>query len=166
MILRAVARTDFGTTRGAWTQAVLQAAVEGAALEEAEFNRLSARLIGFGCSFTWCNPGIVMQAGALANWNCEAPPLRQVIRHFGAEGVLPQARLQLAAHSIVQMFRTVDSPFRQNAFVFAVLNQLASRQLVVALAAVLGRLFGVDVLSWQKADATIRTWLRGPLYIS
>jgi tetratricopeptide (TPR) repeat protein len=101
MTLRAIAQTDFGATRSAWTQAVLQAAVTDGALDEAEFNRLSARLIGFGYSFTWCNPEIVMQAGALADWTCEAPPLREVIRHFGAAGVLPQARLLLAAHSIV-----------------------------------------------------------------
>src|SRR5262249_41209140 len=131
----------------------------------AEFDDYSARLIGLGYSFTWCSPAIVLQAGTIAKWNCEAWPLRQVIRHFRLDTVHPQAKLLLAAQSIVEMFRCVSSPFVRQAFVLAILNQLCSRRLAVALAEELYRHFGVDVLSAEEAVDTIRTWMRGFLLL-
>jgi tetratricopeptide (TPR) repeat protein len=111
LTLAVIAREDFGSPRRAWTQVVLQAAVEEGVLQQTEFDGYSAHLIGLGYSFTWCSPAIVLQAGSIANWNCEAWPLRQVIRYFRLENIHPQMKLQMAAHSIVAMFRAVSSPF-------------------------------------------------------
>jgi Flp pilus assembly protein TadD len=163
LTLGVIARTDFDSPRRAWTQVVLQAAVDEGALQHGQFNEYSARLIGLGYSFTWSDADIIHQAGVMSEWNCEAWPLRQVIRQFRLEGVLPHVRVGMAAHAIVGMFRTVASPFKREAFVLATLNQLGSPRLAQALASALENLFGVDALSWHEAIGTIRAWRQGPL---
>jgi tetratricopeptide (TPR) repeat protein len=160
-----IARGDFQTDRRVWTQLLLHVAADENALTQEEFNRHSARLIGLGYSFTWCSPAIVQQAGELTQWNCEAWPLRRVIRHFGLQEIHPQMKLEMAAHSIAAMFRSEDSPFKREVFVRAILNQLGSRRLAQLLAAMLWQLFGVDVLRAHEAVETIRTWARGGLIL-
>jgi hypothetical protein len=163
LTLAVVAHEDFRTSRRVWTQVVLQAGVEEGLLQQTEFDAYSARLIEMGYSFTCCSPAIILQAGSMANWNCEARPLRQVIRQFRLDTVHPQVRVLMAAQSIVGMFKLVPSPFSRQSFILAILNQFASRALAVALAQALDRLFGVDVPSAHEALGTINDWLRGPL---
>lgn len=165
LTLAQIARQDSEAPRRAWTQVALQAAVDEGLLQQDDFNRCSAHLIGGGYSFTWCNSAIVLRAGSIASWNCEAWPLRQVIRYFRLDSVHPQVRLQIAAQSIVGMFKAVSSSFPRQAFILAVLNQLGSRRLALALAEALDSLFGVDVMSAQEALRVVHAWIRGPLFL-
>ena len=64
------------------------------------------------------------------------------------------------------MYKETVSPFTRCSFVLAILNQLASRRLAVALANGLSVLFGLDVHAAAEAIGTIRQWLRGPIVLS
>ncbi len=161
-----LARQEFASTRRCWTQLFLQAAVDEGKLQKAAFDDYSARLIGLGYSFTWCSPTIVLRAGVIASWQCGAFPLRQAIGQFGLDSIQPSDRLGLAAQVIVAMYKETVSPFTRCSFVLAILNQLASRRLAVALANGLSVLFGLDVHAAAEAIGTIRQWLRGPIVLS
>ncbi len=165
MTLAFALQENYASTRWAWTQAILQAAANEGVLTIDSFTEFSARLLGFQYSFTMSTVEIMLKAGAMAEWSCEAWPLRQVIGQFGLASVTPQAKLALAAGSIVEMFKVVSSPFSRQAFILAILNRLASRKLAIELARGLQGLFGLDVASAYEAASTIRDWLNGPLFI-
>lgn len=163
LTLAVIARDEFDSRRRVWTQGLLQVATEEGLLTQAEFDRHSARLIGWGYSFSWCSPGVIQQAGEMAAWRAEVWPLGRVIGQFGLPAVLPQMKVELAAQAIVGMYGASPSPFLREGFIRAILNRLANRQLAQHLAARVERLFGVDVLTALEAVDIIRDWPTGGL---
>jgi hypothetical protein len=154
-------REDFSSTRWAWTQLFLHTAVENGVLDVDQFETHSARLMGMGYRFTWSTVGIIVRAGALANWNCNAPPLKELIRQFGSLETDFESKLQLAAFSIVEMFRTTSSRASQWAFIQAILDSVLNNAFAPALSAGVKHLFGDDVASAKAAVSMIEDW-RGP----
>lgn len=158
-----VGGSELGSDRRSWTQVVLQVAADDGVIKRSEFDQQSARLIGLGYSFTWCNPAIVEQAGIIAKWNCEIWPLPQVLAQFALPTVYPQQKVDLAAGAIVVAFNAMDSPFGREVFVRAILNRLASHRLAQHLAERVPLAFGLDVLGTQQALGIIHDWVSGPL---
>ncbi|MFO0881268.1 MAG: hypothetical protein U0840_28515 [Gemmataceae bacterium] len=163
LTLAVIARDDFGSGRRVWTHVLLQVAAEEGLLTQPECDRYGAQLIGLCYAICWCSQGVIEQAGEMAGWRSEVWPLWQVIGLFGRSGMPHQMKVELAARAIVLMTRAVTSPFAREAFIRAILNRLASRQLTRLLAARVDRMFGVDVLTAVEVLEVIRDWPTGDL---
>ena len=103
-VLAECARAQYGVRR-VWTQVVLQARAKQGAVEPSVFAGATAKLAGYGYSFTSLNTPSLMRAGELAKWNPAAWPLKQVLRQFGAETIALLDTGRLIAEFIVQLYR-------------------------------------------------------------
>jgi tetratricopeptide (TPR) repeat protein len=160
LTLAIIARDKFKSTRRAWTQVLLQVAVDEGVLAQEDFERQSARLIGLGYSSVWWTVGILRRAGELAEWKAAGLPLSRIIDHLRLPELPPQVKLELAAHTIVAMFVGGASPFARQLLIQAVLDRLGNRRLCQPLAARVTGLFGLDVIAAAEVLGVIRDWSR------
>ena len=160
-----LAREQFAPLRRVWTQLALEIAVEENVMTREGYLECSAKLLGWSYVATMWNIDILVQAGVLAQWQCDRWPLRQALAQFGDSGIPIPGRIGAAAKTIVAMFRKVASPFTRDAVIRAILNRLANRHAARALAEVVDMAFGLDAISATEAQAAIAHWLRGPLWL-
>jgi hypothetical protein len=165
MTAAAMARERPGVTNRAWTQVVLHSALSAGTIDQAAFEEASARLIGLGYSFTFCSPPIMVRAGLMAGWDCEAWPFCRVLDSLRLENVRPADRMALAAAFIVELFREVASPFTREAVVRAILTRFADRQAATVLRGLLSRFFGLDATGAVLAQQMITDWLTRPMLL-
>jgi hypothetical protein len=91
--------------RRVWTQAVLQHCVETGKINQEDYSRASAKLIGFEYAFTSLNPNVLMSAARIANWDIRQWPLKQAINQFASGSVELNILLRIAVLFAIQLYR-------------------------------------------------------------
>ena len=116
----------FGVRR-VWTQFVLQSLAEHGAIDEALCASAAAKLIGWGYQFTSATRASLSCGGALAEWDPERWPLKQVVGYLGAAIVRPGDAVILAGLLIVDAYRDAVLPERRTQIAIAIFESLAHR---------------------------------------
>lgn len=161
--LARVAKGEFGARR-VWTQVVLQSLTLSGQIEAKIFFEASARLLGWGYTFTSPSAPALEQAGVLASWNPGERPLKQALEIFCDVSLSLIDSLRLAAAFLVVVYSGRHLPETERVVAAAMLEKLARRQGgmkgIRALVEALPRLLGVNVIGCQKAQDDIRAWLK------
>jgi len=162
-VLAECAKAQYDVRR-VWTQVVLQARAKQGAVEPSVFADATAKLAGYGYSFTSLNTTSLMRAGELAKWNPTAWPLKQVLRQFGAETIALLDTVRLVTEFTVQLYREDLFPDHRTAVLIATLESLAARSggidAVRQMVRSLPLAFGLNVVRGQEAVQAIEAWLR------
>lgn len=157
------ARSEHGVSR-VWTQFVIGARAEAGMVDPETFLDASAKLLGYGYSFTGPNPEIVRQAGVVAEWKVDSWPLSQALSIFAEESASLEQILQLAAGFLALLYReSLLSTTKANVTV-KILENIARKkegiQGIHALREALPNIFGLNILGLEEAAATIDAWLK------
>ncbi len=154
---------EYGVRR-AWTQAALGWAATRKGLNANHFQEASAKLIGWGYSFSGLNVGILVKCGILANWGPDRWPLKQALDRLQDLANGSQDVLLVSAGFIVQLYRECFLPPLRHAVIIRVMERLLARpggvRVIDALHRALHRLFWLDALGATDADTVIRSWRR------
>ena len=158
-----LARSEHGVSR-VWTQFVIGARAEAGMVDPETFLDASAKLLGYGYSFTGPNPEIVRQAGVVAEWKVDSWPLSQALSIFAEESASLEQILQLAAGFLTLLYReSLLSTTKANVTV-KILENIAKKkggiQGIHDLCEALPNIFGLNVLGLGEAAATINAWLK------
>jgi hypothetical protein len=168
-VLAECAKAQYGVRR-VWTQVVLQARAKQGAVEPSLFADATAKLAGYGYSFTSLNTPSLMRAGELAKWNPAVWPLKQVLRQFGAETIALPDTVRLVTEFIVRLYRGDLFPDHRTAVLIATLESLAARSggidAVRQMVRSLPLAFGLNVVRGQEAVQAIETWLKQKRIVS
>ena len=159
-----LARSEHGVSR-VWTQFVIGARAESGVVDLETFFDASAKLLGYGYSFTSSNPQIVRQAGVIAEWQVDGWPLSQALSVFAEESVDLEQILPLAAGFLTLLYQeSLLSTTKANITV-KLLENIAEKkegiQGIRALRKALPSIFGVNVLGLMDATDTVDAWLKG-----
>ena len=110
-----------------WTQAVLDWLRQTGVLNDVDFLRASARLEAFHYSGTWVNPGVLVEAGRLANWQANSFVLQRNLRALGDRTAVPANRLQMALDFILAVVNEVSLEPSRDALIITTLERLRDR---------------------------------------
>ncbi|MBX3157219.1 MAG: GreA/GreB family elongation factor [Deltaproteobacteria bacterium] len=147
-----------------WTQAVCHHLVTRSALDSERGNRISAKLVGWRYVSTNTTPGIFLEAARLARWNPEEWPLRQHLNLFEVEPWDDKSTLVLATNVVREWWSNAPSDTVANAVMGALLDRIARRKkgraLISEIERVLEQVFGVDVLTHERARSALEAWFR------
>ena len=159
-----VASSEHSVSR-VWTQFVIEMRVDSGMIDPETFFDASAKLFGYGYSFTSSNPQIIRQAGVIAEWKVDSWPLSQALSVFAKESVDLEQILQLAAGFLTLLYQeSLLSTTKANITV-KILENIAKKkggiQGIHALRKALPSIFGLNVLGLRDAAITIDSWLKG-----
>ncbi len=159
-----LARAEHGVSR-VWTQFLIGACVELGAMDLEAFFDASAKLLGYGYSFTSGNPQIIRQAGIIAEWRVDGWPLSQALSSFAEESIDLVQILQLAAEFLGLLYQEPILPQTKVNITIQILENIAKKkggiEGIQNLPKALPRLFGVNVIGLTDAVKTIKAWLKG-----
>ena len=159
-LLGGIGLCEFRASR-VWTQVVLFALRQEAALTQASYERAVARLVGWHYHGTRWNAETLLTAAELAEWNMDSWPVPQVMRSLRNPVLNPRVKIGIAAEAIRLAWRR-NLVYQRQAFLFAVLKGLGSVRLVHGLDQVVPVLFSVDVFSADEVRNFIKYWLSNP----
>ena len=158
-----LARSEHGVSR-VWTQFAIGARVESGVGDPEAFFDASARLLGYGYSFTRPNPQIVRQAGVIAEWKVDSWPLSQALSAFAGESVDLEPTLQLAAGFLALLYQESLLSTTKTNITVRILENIAEKnggiQGIRALRKALPRIFGLNALGLADAAETFDAWLK------
>ncbi len=158
-----LARSEHGVSR-VWTQFVLGARVESGVGDLETYFDASAKLLGYGYSFTSQNPQIVRQAGVIAEWKVDSWPLSQALSAFAGESVDLEQTLQLAAGFLVLLYKEPLLPETKANITVKILENVAKKkggiQGIRALRKALPTVFSLNALGLMDAAANVDAWLK------
>ena len=158
-----LARSGHGVSR-VWTQFVIGARAESGMVDPETYFDASAKLLGYGYSFTSPNPQIVRQAGVIAEWKVDNWPLSQVLSVFAGESVDLEQILQLAAGFLTLLYQESLLPETRANITVKILENIAKKkggiQGIRNLREALPRMFSLNVLGLSEATTTVEAWLR------
>lgn len=152
--------------RRVWTQIAFDWLAREGRIAADDYARLSARLIGWGYSFTSANDRVLRTAGELAEWDTQASPLRQALEYLALPEVRPRDALSLSAFLVRDAYRYALIAERRRAVLLGVLESIQRRQDLAQgafdeLGTALPRLFGVNVVGCDDAMQTLAAWRAG-----
>ncbi|WP_437968083.1 hypothetical protein WMF04_01755 [Sorangium sp. So ce260] len=157
-----VAKEFFGVER-VWTQVVLGWLCEVGVLNETEFLRASARLEAFHYSGTWVNPGVLVEAGRLANWQANSVMIQRNLRVLGDRNTPPASRLATALEFIIAVNKEVALDVSRDALILATLERLRDHpvglRIVREITRQLRSVMWLEPLRARQVLATIQAWL-------
>jgi tetratricopeptide (TPR) repeat protein len=156
------ARTEHGVRR-VWTQVLLQHALESGRINQEDFSRASAKLVGFEYGFTSVNPNTLVSGSRIAEWEHGRWPLRQAIAQFASDSVDLVVLLRLALFFIVELYREPIPVEKRDSIFTAILDSLALKPgagaALESLEGKLVELFGLNAVGAQQANECLRRWL-------
>ncbi|HEX4341538.1 MAG TPA: hypothetical protein VH062_36765 [Polyangiaceae bacterium] len=160
-----IARERLGVRR-IWTQAALAWLVDEGRIGGEVHTAASARLIGWGYSFTRSNPAIMREAGRLAEWNRERWPLNEAVKYLGLQEVRPGDAIFLGVSLVKDGYREGAIQEQRRGLLLDVLAALRQRldmseSLLDDFDRFLPKLFGLDALGADDARKTFRAWRAG-----
>lgn len=157
------ARSEFGVRR-VWTQIVIGSRVESGAVDPDVFSETSAKLLGFGYSFTIVNPQVLKQAARLGSWKPYNWALKQALMIFEDESIELHGCLQLVAGFLALFYQDSLLSDMQSAITVRILDHVVKRkgglEGIRKLRSLLPQLFGVNVLGLTAAAKTMDAWLK------
>lgn len=161
-VLAAVVRAKLGV-RTVWTQLASNWMVSEGRIEPHRHARLSARLIAWGYDFTSANQLTMREAARSANWQHDAPPLKQALEYLALPSVALADALRLGALVARDAYLEISVLSDRGAFFVQVLNAIAQRpdadsRAFDALRRMLPRVFGLNVLASADARTALEAW--------
>lgn len=157
--LALIAAADFGVV-SVWTQLVLRRSCHSGDLSEQEFDRISAKLVGWRFVSTIWRPETVIAAGAEAEWEVDRSPFRQCIAELGKSTLPIRARSDIVGRTLKLLRRSECIELKQSAVVQAMLSALGDANAVRWLHRNLNRYFLIDIISSDFVRQEIQFWLR------
>jgi predicted nucleic acid-binding protein len=161
--LAGFARTEHGV-KSAWTQVVLQWAAQKGHISEQKFFTSTARLIGYGYSFT--SPGLasLIAAAEIADWDKARWPLSKALNQLGTESIHLRDAVSLTVLFLERVYRESILDERRRAITLELMNQLGNRpggvQAVQAIKRAVAFAFGLNVLGTAAVLSAIDAWLK------
>ena len=156
------ARTEHGV-KSAWTQVVLQWAALHGYISEQKFFRSSARLIGFGYSFTSPSVPVLIAAAEIADWDQSHWPFSQAINQLGTESIQLREAASLTVSFLERVYRENILDERRRAITLALMDKLGDRSggpsIVQEIKKAVPIAFGLNALGAAAAASTIAAWL-------
>jgi tetratricopeptide (TPR) repeat protein/predicted nucleic acid-binding protein len=157
----------YGTTehglKSAWTQAILLWAAQRGHISENQFVRYTAKLIGYGYTFTSPSLPALIAAAEIAEWDKSRRPLSQALAQLGTESIQLRDAAQLAVYFLPHVYRQNILDERRRAITLELLDQIGSRtggvQAIQAIRRAVPQVFGLDVIGAEAATSTIAGWL-------
>ena len=159
-----LARSEHGVSR-VWTQFVIEARADSGMVALETFLDASAKLLGYGYSFTSSNPQIVLQAGVIAEWKVDSWPLSQALSVFAEEFIDLEQILPLAAGFLTLLYQESFLSTTKTNITVKILENIAKKkggiQGIRHLHKALPSLFSLNVVGRMDATATVDAWLKG-----
>jgi tetratricopeptide (TPR) repeat protein len=156
------ARTEHGV-KSAWTQVVLQWAALHGYISEQKFFKSSARLIGFGYSFTSPSVPVLIAAAEIADWDQSHWPFSQAINQLGTESIQLREAASLTVSFLERVYRENILDERRRAITLALMDKLGDRSggpsMVQEIKKAVPIAFGLNALGAAAAVSTIAAWL-------
>jgi tetratricopeptide (TPR) repeat protein len=163
--LAGVAAAEYGVRR-IWTQIALEYGGERQRILPNDYFEASAKLLGYGYSFTSANPSILIAAVRLAQGTLNSWPLKQSLDVFRAPFVDMGELLRLAALFAVQLYREPLTPEMRDHIFIRVLDNLFEKQGsnvgAMALQRAIPKMFGVNVVGANQASECVKRWMNKP----
>lgn len=161
-VLAYLVRDRFNIRR-IWTQAGLKGMVAAGRINGDAYTRASAKLLGWGYTFTGANPTVFHAAGMLADWRQESWPLKQAIEYLGLPEVHPVDALHLGVFLARDAYIEAVLPEVRRGILIAVLETLSRREDIAERAfdqfsQLLSHVFGLNVLGHDDAEQTFLAW--------
>jgi hypothetical protein len=145
-------------------QVVLQWAAQRGHISGQKFIVSTARLIGFGYSFTSPSVASLVSAAEIADWDKARWPLSSALNQLGTESIHLRDAALLVVSFLERVYRESILDERRRAITLAVMDQLGNRpggnQAVQAIKKAVGGAFGLNVLGAATATMTIDYWLK------
>lgn len=158
-----IARSELGASR-VWTQLVLQNSADIGETEQETFFDATAKLTGFGYSFTSQSPETIMRAGILAEWKVNRAPFSQALATFGEASVELMQIIRLAAGFLRLVYMEPILPVTRASVTVGVLEGVVRKEGgmegIHLLQRLLPSLFGVNVVGLAEAAEIIGSWVR------
>jgi tetratricopeptide (TPR) repeat protein/predicted nucleic acid-binding protein len=158
----------YGTTEhgvnSAWTQAILLWAAQRGHISEQQFVRYSAKLIGYGYTFTSPSLPTLIAAAEIAEWDKTRRPLSQAIAQLGTDSIQIRDAALLALSFLPRVYRQSILDERRRAITLELLDQIGRRaggvQVVQAIRRAIRQVFGLDVIGAEAAESAMDDWLK------
>ena len=146
-----------------WTQAGLYSLADTGVIEGNTFNRISAKLIGWGYTFTWANPEILHEAGTIADWNPDNWPLKQAIEYLKLPEVMKTDSIRFGVVIVVDAYAKVALSVVRSTILIRILETIGERKDITELDLdafynVLPDAFGVNQLGLDEAKEVFVAW--------
>jgi tetratricopeptide (TPR) repeat protein len=156
------ARTEYGV-KSAWTQVVLQWATLRGYISEQTFFKSSARLIGFGYSFTSPSLSVLIAAAEIADWDQSRRPFCQAIDQLRTESIQLRDAASLTVSFLERVYRESILDERRRVITLALIDKLGNRlggpSIVQEIKRAVPVAFGLNALGAVAATSTIDAWL-------
>jgi predicted nucleic acid-binding protein len=150
--------------KSAWTQAILLWAAQRGHISEQQFVRYTAKLIGYGYSFTSPSLPALIAAAEIADWDKSRRPLSQALAQLGTESIQLRDAALLAVSFLPRVYRQNILDERRRAIALELLDRIGSRrggvQAIQAIRRAVPQAFGLDVIGAEAAVSTIDGWVR------
>jgi hypothetical protein len=162
--LAAFGRVEYGA-KSAWTQILLQWAAAKGYIPEEYFLSSTARLIGFGYSFTSPSLPALVMAAKIADWNAARWPLASAIDQLGSESIYLRDAAALAVGFMEKIYREpLIFDEQRRSIVRTLLDKLATRpggiSAIQEIKRAVRNFFGLNVLGALDVLATIEAWCK------
>ncbi len=158
-----LARSEHGVSR-VWTQFVIWTRADSGMVGPETLFDASAKLLGYGYSFTNSNPQIIRQAGVIAEWKVNSQPLSQALSVFAEESIDLEQILQLAAGFLALLYQESPHSTTKANITLKTLENIAKKkggiQGIHALRKALPTVFRLNVVGLTDAAKTIDAWLK------
>ena len=158
-----IANSELGVSR-VWTQLFLEFAAESGEIDNEELLVASAKLTGFGYSFTSQWPETILQAGKLAEWKIEREPLSRALKTFSDDSIDLMQIIRLVVGFLKLIYLEPIILITRENVTIAVLEEISKKengiQGIRVLHKYLPDIFGLNVVGLDQASQTIESWLR------
>jgi tetratricopeptide (TPR) repeat protein len=150
--------------KSAWTQSILLWAAQRGHISEQQFLKSTAKLIGYGYTFTSPSVPALIAAAEIAEWDKSRRPLSPALAQLGTESIQIRDAAQLAVYFLPHVYRQDILDERRRAITLELLEQIGSRtggvQAIQAIRRAVPQVFGLDVIGAEAVASTIDGWLK------
>ncbi|WP_437854726.1 tetratricopeptide repeat protein [Sorangium sp. So ce363] len=161
-VLAHVLRERLGVRR-TWTQAGLSWLVEGGRVDREVYSRASAKLIGWGYTFSHASPAVLRAAGNLATWKRDTWPLKQAVGYIGLPEVRISDAVPLGVSLVADAYVESMHPDVRRGILIDVLEALTRRRDIAErvlddFGRALPVAFRLNLVGCADALKTLETW--------
>ncbi len=158
-----LATSVFGA-RSAWTQMILVSLVEARILQQTEYRKLVAKLIGLGFTSVYFDARCVLESAKLAEYRVGRFPLKQMLEVFQQANSPANDLLRqfLGLFVLLQQepLLTQQKSLLIHAFLNALWRNRTTHDSVLSLRSVSAKLFGLNVIAEAEFNQMFDQWLK------
>ena len=158
-----VAGTEYDVSH-VWTQFVIEKCAESNMVQPEVFLEASAKLLGYGYSFTAKSPDIIRQAAVIAGWKMDEWPFSQALLFFAEEPADLMQVIMLTAHFLKLLYQEPLPLESRRIITEKILENIAGREggiqgIFDLRRNLLSVIFGLNVVGLAQVTETIDAWL-------